>query len=45
MKNKHIFLAMIATVVLSACQTANPNWVAVGGSRADASTGNPSFSS
>ena len=35
MKNKHIFLAMVATVVLSACQTANPNWVAVGGSRAD----------
>lgn len=35
MKNKHIFLATITTVVLSACQTANPNWVAVGGSRAD----------
>ena len=35
MKNKHILLTIIATVVLSACQTANPNWVAVGGSRAD----------
>ena len=33
MKNKHILLAMLATVVLSACQI--PQWSAVGGSRSD----------